>query len=151
MIEDTTVYPTLTNADIGAGFSPSETALTAKFAQNCTSLQMTANFKISDTTSEYTLFMKHWKTGATGVMLTLTINGDTANAITKYVDALEAEGGEENMLSIVLRNTDYGSVDYHDFLQLGLNTIDITITPIGGAASYANCGYQIRAISIERT
>ncbi|MEY4546103.1 MAG: hypothetical protein RL685_2298 [Pseudomonadota bacterium] len=147
MIQDTTQYSGLTQADAGAGFVPSETALTAVFTPRCTSLTMLLSFKVVDAIQDYRLFFKHWKTGSTGVMLTIVIN-DSTKPITKYVDALEAEGGEDNLLAISLRNLDFGSADYHDYLQLGFNTISITITPIGG--SPADCGYQIRAISIER-
>ena len=84
-------------------------------------------------------------------MLTILINDDITattpnNKIVKYVDALEAEGGENNLLSIALRNQGYGTVDYHDYLQLGMNKFQITITPMG-----KDCGYQIRAISIEKS
>jgi hypothetical protein len=147
LVQDTTSYGTLSASDTGAGFTPSETALTAAFTANCASLTMTLSFKVIDPVRGYRLYMKHWMTGTVGVVLTLVINGDTANPIVKYVDALEAEGGENNLLSISLRNLDYGSVDYHDYLQLGLNTIEITLTPIGGTT--AGCGYQVRAISIE--
>jgi len=91
--------------------------------------------------------MKHWKIDATAIMLTMVINGDTNNPVVKYVDALEAEGGENNLLTIALRNQDFASIDYHDYLQLGLNSIQITIQPVDGV--YAGSGYQMRAISIE--
>lgn len=148
MIKDTSDYSKLTSSDVNAGFSPSETALSATFTKNCTSLQIQISFKIMDTVNNYTLFMKHWKTNTSDVILQMIINGDTQNPITKYVDAAEAEGGENNLLSIVLRNQDYASVDYHDYLQLGLNTIQINFTPIDG--NFSTCGYQIRAISIEK-
>lgn len=149
MIKDTSDYSKLSSGDNNAGFSASETALTATFTKNCTSLQIELSFKIVDTVNNYTLFMKHWKTNTTDVTLQMIINGDTQNPITKYVDAQEAEGGENNLLSIALRDQNYGSINYHDYLLLGLNTIQITITPVGG--SYTTCGYQIRAISIEKS
>jgi hypothetical protein len=147
MVGDTTLYPQACGA--GAGFTASETAVTAAFAQNCTQLEMTMFFKVTDIVNDYTLFLKHWKTGDAGVVLTIVINDDVANAITKYVDALESEGGEKNLLSIVLRNQDYASVDYHDYLQLGPNSIRIAIQPIGGKY-VAGSTYQIRAVSIEK-
>jgi hypothetical protein len=149
LIKDTT-DPLPAANDIGAGFACSETTLAAGFSQNCTSLQMTIYFKVIDVVNNYSMFMKHWKTGTTGVMLTIVINGDTTNAITKYVDALEAEGGENNLLTLDLRNQDYASINYHDYLQLGLNVVQITITPIN-PAQFTDCGYQIRAISIEKS
>ncbi|HTF06108.1 MAG TPA: hypothetical protein VK826_18890 [Bacteroidia bacterium] len=146
LIKDTTTYPDTTDA--GAGFTASQTSLTGAFAENCTSLQMTMYFKVIDSVATYNLYLKHWKTGATGVMLTMIMNEDTANPIVKYVDALEAEGGENNLLTIALRNQDFTSVDYHDYLQLGLNSIQITIQPVDDG-DYASCGYQVRAVSIE--
>lgn len=146
LIMDTTSYPD--DCEAGAGFEASETSLTAGFAPNCTSLQITLYFKVIDSVSNYNLFMKHWKTGATGVVLTMLINEDEETVITQYVDAQEAEGGENNMLSISLRNQNFTSVDYHDFLQLGLNSIQITIEPIGGTYQ-EDSDYQVRAVSIE--
>jgi hypothetical protein len=149
VIKDTTAYPAQPNANnVGAGFSASETALTASFAQGFSTLQMTLYFKITDDVNDYTLFMKHWRSGVSGIMLTLVINDDKANPIIKIVDAEEAGGGENNLLSIALRNLNYASVDYHDYLQLGLNSIQITIQPASGQ-NIVNCGYRIRAISIE--
>lgn len=148
MIGDATDYSGLTAADAGAGFSVSETTLTATFSPNCTKLVVNINFKIIDTSNTYNLFFKHWKTGQTGVMLRFCFNGDNSNIITKYVDAVEAEGGDNNMTSIALRNLDYGSINFHDYLQLGYNTIEVEVTPIGGSAG--GCSYQIRAISIEQ-
>ena len=144
LVVDNTTYPSSAGA---AGFSLAETLLTANFSQSCAALSMTLYFKVVDTTKDYTLYLKHWKLGATGVMLTLTINGDTDNAITKYIDAAEAEGGENNITTIALRNQNYASVNYHDYLQLGLNAIQIDIQPIGKQYT-ADCAYQIRAVSV---
>ncbi len=146
LIMDTTSYPDGSVA--GAGFSASETSLSAGFASNCTTLQITLYFKVIDSVSNYMLYMKHWKSGATGVVLHMLINGDEETAITQYVDAQEAEGGENNMLSISLRNQNFTSADYHDYLQLGLNSIQINIQPIGGEYK-EDSGYQVRAVSIE--
>jgi len=147
-IYDTTTYPS--PCDAGAGFTSSELGLTAAFAANCTKLQMTMYFKVVDTTADYTLYIKHWKTGSTGVKLTFVINGDTANPIVHYVDAPMAEGGDVNLLSVVLRSQNFTSVYFYDFLQLGLNSVQITIEPIGG--SYVSgSNYQVRAVSIENS
>ena len=144
IVENTTTYGSLT----ASGFSVSQASLTAGWstAQHIPYV-LTMYFKIIDSVSEYTLNIKHWATGATGVQLTIVINGDMSNTIVKYVTALEGEGGDNNLLSIVLRDLDFASIDYHDYLQLGLNSIAITMQPIDAAWS-SNCGYQIRAISI---
>jgi hypothetical protein len=151
LIRDTTTYPEIGYE--GLGFTAVETGLLANFSAKPLPLSMTLYFKITDNWNEYTLFVKHWKTGdasSTGVKLSIVINGDADATIVKYVDALEAEGGENNLLSINLRNLDYATVDYHDYLQLGVNTIEITLRPIDPTGA-AQCGYQIRGISIEKT
>jgi hypothetical protein len=82
------------------------------------------------------------------VVLQIVVNGDTSNAVTKYVDAIEGEGGDNNLLSIALRDLDFASINYHDYLQLGLNSVAITMEPID--QGWADCGYQIRAVSIVK-
>jgi hypothetical protein len=148
LIKDTTKYPLPSPTSAGAGFTASETSLNVSFSQDCTLLQMTAYFKITDAVNNYNLIMKHWKTGQNGVYLTILINGDSTTTITKYIDATEAEGGENNLLIIALRDLDHSSINYHDYLQLGLNSVEISIQPIGGIY-VKDSGYEIRAISIE--
>ena len=144
MMQDVSHYAT--GHDAGCGFSTSQTALSAHFTEHCTELQLMMYFKVIDSIQDYTLYLKHWKTAASGVMLTFIINEDVGNPITKYVDALEAEGGEKNLLAISLRNLDFASVDYFDYLQLGLNSIRVILAPIDG--NYSASGYQLRAVSI---
>lgn len=144
MIQDKTNYPVGSDS----GFTASETCLTATFTEDCTSLQMILYFKVIDVVNDYTLYMKHWKTGSENLMLTFIINDDIDNPITKYVDSSEGEGGENNILSFTLRNQDFTSIEYHDYLQLGLNSIQISMQPVN-VQNYAECGYQIRATSIE--
>jgi hypothetical protein len=145
MIEDTTTYP----AGGVSGFTVSETCLTANWsnARNFP-YQITLYFKIIDSVEDYTLYIKHWITQSTGVTLSIVVNGHGGNTITKSVDALEAEGGENNLLSIALRDLDFASINYHDYLQLGLNSVQITMQPEDDA--WSNCGYQIRAVSIVK-
>jgi hypothetical protein len=148
LIQDTTEYPA--NCTAGAGFYPSQTCLTGNFTADCLALRMTLYFKVVDTVNDYQLILKHWKTGNTDMKLTFTINGDASTSMVKYVDALEAEGGENNLLMIALRDQSYASVDYHDYLQLGLNSIEIQIEPVTGTFVQGD-GYTIRAVSIENS
>lgn len=143
IVENATSYGSVA----GSGFSVSQASLTATWsaAQNVPYTLM-LYFKVIDSTSDYTLNIKHWITGTTGVELSIVINNDTSNTITRYVTGLEGEGGDNNLLTIALRSLDFASIDYHDYLQLGLNSIAITLQPIDDA--WADCGYQIRAMSI---
>jgi hypothetical protein len=145
IIENTTDY---SKGDI-SGFTVSQTCLTALWsdAQDF-AYQITLFFKIIDSVNDYTLYIKHWLTKTTGVRLQVVVNGDTSNTITKYVDAIEGEGGDNNLLSIALRNLDFASIEYHDYLRLGLNSVTITMEPID--QGWSSCGYQIRAVSIVK-
>jgi hypothetical protein len=151
IIEDTTCYP----SDKGSGFTLSQTCLTATWSNSQNFVyQITLYFKVIDSVSDYTLYTKHWITQSTGVTLSIVVNGDTSNTITKSVDALEAEGGENNLLTIALRNLDFASVSYHDYLQLGLNSVQITMQPVTALEPtpvWSNCAYQIRAVSIVKS
>lgn len=143
-IQDATDYP-----EGGAsGFSVSQTCLTATWdpaKQYPYSIIM--YFKIIDSINDYDLHIKGWKNSSSGVILDFVINEDENNTITKYVDALEAEGGDNNIINIALRNLDFSSIDYHDYLQLGLNSIKITMRPIDAGQ---DCSYQMRAVSITK-
>lgn len=142
LIKDTTVY--LAPFKTSGGFSPGETALTSSLSAGGTPLSMTLFFKVLDYDTNYALYLKHWIKNGPGVSLTLKINGDAAHAIKKFVVSLESEGGENNLTRINLRNLDFSSADY---LQLGLNSIEITFDLIDQTAA---CDYQIRAISVEQ-
>jgi len=102
-------------------------------------------FKVLDPNASYMLYMKCWKNDNDGVDLQITINDNVS--FNKLIDFKEGEGGEDNIMSLILRNKDYTSLDYHDYLQMGYNKISIvapknlSITP-----PYS---FQVRALSIE--
>ncbi len=132
----------------GTGFGPvSLSAMVATFSNPNESAHLKLQFKIVDVDNSYTLYLKHWKTSKNGCVLTIMINGDTVNSLVKHVDSLEAAGGDSNLMEIELRNKDFSSIDYHDYLTLGLNTVDIEITPDTGDTD--DTGYAIRALAIS--
>lgn len=106
---------------------------------------LTLQFKIIDPYVAPLLNMKHWKSSDTGCCLELVFNGDENSKTSIYVDSREGEGGVDNMTSIQLRNNNVDSLDYHDFLKLGLNKVDIRISPIG---DHSQATYEVRALSI---
>jgi hypothetical protein len=144
IVQDTTAYGDRAKT---SGFVASSTCLTATWTAS-TPYELTLYFKILDSVGDYALFLKSWKAGATGVKLTLVINGETETTIVKYIDAREAEGGDNDLTRISLRDLDFTSIDYHDYLRLGLNAIRITMEPMGPPET---CRYQIRALSVEKT
>ncbi|MGS2762044.1 hypothetical protein [Sinomicrobium sp. M5D2P9] len=149
LVKDTTKYDKYPDP-LNIPFSVSETSISAVFKKDTKSpLRISVYFKVVDTINDYKLYIKHWiDTAKVGVKLTFIVNGDKTNQIIKYVNTTEAEGGENNLLSIALRNQDFSSVDYHDYLQLGLNCIEISIEP--NASTYEQCIYKVRAISVEK-
>ncbi len=109
---------------------------------------LNVQFKVISSDIELTLFMKHWKGTATGCVLSFVVNGNAP--FTRHVDALEAGSGADNVSTIILRNKDYTSAEFYDYLVLGLNTIAITISPSADpSAAQASCQYVIRALAVN--
>jgi hypothetical protein len=104
----------------------------------------TIQFKIDDPEIELALHLKHWKTDDGDCKVTFTLNG--ASEVVRYVDALKAGSGADNLTTVILRLRDYTSQDFYDYLRMGLNQIDVAISPAEGSAS---CGYAIRALAIQ--
>jgi hypothetical protein len=114
-------------------------------------VEVNVAFKVISRTDEYALILKHWKTRAAGCRVSIVVNGDTENAITRHVDALEAGNGADNIISIILRSRIDMTSDYFDYLQLGLNTLKLTIIPsyeAGETGVTESCGYALRALAI---
>lgn len=106
-------------------------------------VQMTLYFKTINAAKDVTLWLKNWTSVGVAVQLSIVVNGNAA--LTKFVDAPEAGSGGDNVTSIVLRNQDFTSIDYCDYLQMGLNTVVITITPVNAATPSF---YQIMALAV---
>lgn len=123
----------------GSGFAPN---MTSDFALGPTALSV--QFKILDAVNEYSLLFHHW-IGTTGspVSLSIAVNGNPPVAI--FVDAQEGQGNQGNVSTINLRDLNFSSVNFHDYLQLGLNTIAITVTPVNPDGSNL---YTLSALAI---
>jgi hypothetical protein len=107
----------------GKGFGPT---MSADFSQ---AVSLTIQFKILDSTNEYALLLMHWIGQSSGpCKLTITANGRAAGVV--YVDAVEGQGGQDNVTAVGLRNTDFSSINYHDYLVIGLNTISIAVAAV---------------------
>jgi hypothetical protein len=134
----------------GTGFdtpASDDAAMQASAVSTTTPAVMRVEFKIADVDEIYVLFIKHWKTTPAGCVMTLTINAGRQGSATviRHVDAEEAGSGTDNMAKIVLRNRDYTTGEFYDYLQMGLNTVDITVTP---AAPATSAGYAVRALAV---
>jgi hypothetical protein len=105
------------------------------------SAQITVYFKVIDTNSDINLSLKNWVVGMP-CLLTIVVNGQST--LYRYVDAPETSGGSDNITVVSLRYKNFASVNYCDFLQMGLNEVSITITPTAKTATT----YQLLAIAV---
>ena len=123
------VSPANTLQVTGQGFSP---GMTTDFTDP---VSLTFTFKIPDYAGEYALLLMHWiGEGSDACRIAWTING---NSGAFYVDATEGSGGQGNISTVALRNLDFTSINFHDYLVIGTNTMTLEITPANGkAASY---------------
>lgn len=122
----------------GTGFDPE---MTSDFSKP-TSLII--NFKVADVSVNYSLFLMHWiEQGSGACKLNWNVNGRFAGSI--FVDSVEGAGGQNNISTIELRNTDFTSINFHDYLQLGTNTVEIIIEP---ADPKVSSSYSLFAIAV---
>lgn len=104
---------------------------------------MTLMFKIADPDVDYSLVVKHWKLTDAGCAMKLIINRTAT--VERHIDSLESGSGTDNVSRIMLRNRDYTSAEFYDYLVMGLNTIEITFSPADPSTSP---GYAIRALAV---
>lgn len=107
-------------------------------------------FKIADSTKNYKITFKHWlqeqiDSQCSGAEMQVLVNDDSDSKMTKYVKDVMQEGGENNILTLSLRNLDYTTIDFHNYLKIGLNKISITVKK---AEACQDVKYAINAISI---
>ncbi|MCA1326779.1 hypothetical protein [Herbaspirillum sp. alder98] len=140
----------------------SNMVLTAALTDAAFSAQLNVCFKMSGFDGDLNLYLKHWaETSQQGCVLSIWFNppGYTATStgapsapltkqtlppdLTVTLNTTEGASGDNNLLVLNLRNTFYDTIDYHDYLQPGLNVI-----VIGVSASGSSAGYSLRAVAI---
>lgn len=107
----------------------------------------TLAFKVTDTVGEVSLYIKHWKLDATGLVLTMKINGQDMPV--QFVDAVQGSGGTSNRTDIALRTTDYMAEDFSDYLIVGLNVVEVTITAADSTPAPAVARYCLAAVVVS--
>lgn len=123
----------------GKGF---DSIMTSSFKSNPV---VNLYFKIEDNTFDYSLFIIHWLGSESGACaLTWKINGKFTGSIS--LTQKQNSEGQENMDQISLRNLDHKSMNYHDYLVQGLNTVELTITPADKSNSHS---YTLSSVSIR--
>lgn len=124
----------------GTGFT---SGLTTDFSVNPT-LEIT--FKVADTTTDYSLHLMHWiGAGSGSCELAWKVNNNDNYKGAILVSATEGQGGEGNISSVELRNSDYSSISFHDYLVLGTNTIHIDLSKMGSDSA---CEYTLFAVAV---
>ncbi|WP_104666954.1 hypothetical protein [Ensifer adhaerens] len=136
----------------GAGFTEftqSDGVLRADLGPKNKTASLSVSFKIADTEKEFSLYLKHWTTTQAACTLTIVINKNVRNPIIRRVDASDASSGSDNITKVILRDKDYASADYYNYLRTGLNELDIVIGPLDGNPSGEwSCGYALRALLV---
>lgn len=123
----------------GTGF---DSVMTSLFKTNPT---LKVSFKIEDNSFDYSLAIIHWlEKGSGDCTLSWKVNGQFTG-ITNLTHQENSES-HQNMTQISLRNLDFRSLNFHDYLVIGLNHIEITIEPSDQKASHA---YTLSSISIR--
>lgn len=129
----------------GDRFSSDMTAKPPKSGELAEPPTVTISFKIVDTSNEYALVLHHW-TASAGETVSLAISVNRYPPITVLVDQPQGQGGQGNFSVIALRDLDYASVNFHDYLNVGRNTITITIVRPSGSPD--STLYTLSAIAI---
>lgn len=103
------------------------------------------SFKVADLQTPYALILHHWRGNNSGnIVLTCLINDDWK--IIVNVDEVEGDGASNNLDQLDLRNFNLKSANFHDYLVLGMNKVNITITP---ADKTVASDYTLSALAIE--
>jgi hypothetical protein len=102
-------------------------------------------FKIEDTSFDYSLIFIHWlEKGSGSCTLSWTVNGQYVGLIN--LNRQQNNENAENMDKVSLRNLNYSSCNYHDYLVVGLNHVEIRIEPTGKSTNHL---YTLSSISIQ--
>jgi hypothetical protein len=109
-----------------------------------TGATLNVSFKILDVSSQYTLNMRHWIGSNSGnIVIKCSVNGSVTDI---YISDGQGQGSSNNLSQVDLRNYDLKSANFHDYLNLGWNEIDIQIMPCDASVESE---YVIAALSLE--
>lgn len=123
----------------GTGF---DSIMTSSFQTNPS---LTITFKIEDTAFDYHLVLVHWLEEQSGACtLSWKINGQYIGSIN--LNRQENKQSSDSIDQISLRNLDNKSSNYHDYLVLGINTLEIAIVPADQSSTHR---YTLSSISIR--
>ncbi|MBB4000303.1 hypothetical protein [Aureimonas pseudogalii] len=100
-------------------------------------------FKLSDSRPSLGFQIKHWIGGKTACVMSIKVNDYKLSD--RFITTQYQSEGEDNILLITLRHQDFSSSNYCDFINLGLNKVEIMLKSISGEA----CSYMVDAIGFS--
>ena len=104
-------------------------------------------FKITNVYIDYTLMMLHWLEGQNDAQIQWTIN-DVHTGV-KRLDRVSSGENQATSTLISIRNRDYESLNFHDYLKIGLNKIEIKIVPVGDGDTKTSATYTLSSVTIR--
>lgn len=103
----------------------------------------TLAFKVTDTVGDLSLLLKHWKLDDTPLAMAIDINGTALPQ--EIIDARQGNGATANRSEIILRTSDYMADDFCQYIQVGLNTVTVTVTALASPPSGKTARYCLAA------
>ena len=125
----------------GTGFYK---VMTSSFTNDPT---LEISFKISNTNLDYELVMMHWTEGENDCLIDWTVNGKFTGTARLNRDI--SSEGQTTSTRLTLRNRDYESLNFLDYLVIGLNTVSIKVTPAPNAGKVGLNVYTLSSVTIR--
>ena len=133
----------------GSGFTApvnNDSPMTADLSAGSVTFQVF--FKDVDYTGDLSLYLKHWISSSASLCF-VAVSVNKLPPIYRHVDAQENGSGSDNVMTLVLRNQDFSSADFYDYLVKGLNQLTITVSASHDPTGTSNPGiYSLRALAI---
>ena len=123
----------------GQGFGSN---MTADFKSK---VSMNVYFKIDEKDLDHDLIFIHWLgEGSGSCKIDWKINDKFSGSL--LIDANRTRGNDNDLDKVSLRNLDSQSINFHDYLQLGLNEIVLSVAPVDSSkpASYTLSSITVR-------
>jgi hypothetical protein len=92
---------------------------------------------------DLSLLLKHWKLDDAPLALAVDINGTALPQ--EIIDATQGNGATANRSEIILRTSDYMADDFCQYIQVGLNTVTVTVKALATPPSGKKARYCLAA------
>ena len=125
----------------GSGF---DDIMTSSFKTDPT---LELQFKIADTHLDYSLILFHWLEGDCDCLVNWTVNEKFSGS--SRINRVVNSEGQASDTVIPIRNRDFGSLNFHDYLVIGLNSVKLRISRIDEGADSAAAVYTLSSVTIR--